>query len=342
MFQRSAGGAALCLRCRIRPRYHLRPLASIPSTSPRRFLPYTTRSETDNAESHVTQDESPKPSSRSNGFQCRVEPLDIDTLGDRSHVLVLQDPKPKPEPLVEEQAGNQQLSTPSEILEEVDKELYKLVGSKEVSANFDHLRSLHQPGDRLLPIDWNKFRDVIQHGFTLPQLKQYYNNNCLDEVDSDTSEPRWRPGTSLYLELSRKVSGKAQRQRSIRIKRLNRIEGKPLFAERIMRDCWRLSLRNEVGQLDMRIPWAHISTFLVSRAEPFKTLAETYNVKIDVTPNLDLVRITGNESDSLQASAAIERLASTIHSKEIKIAKRQILLIKEKDKSLERKYRMGS
>lgn len=336
MFQRSVTDAALCLRCQIRFRIAQRVLIPTPlSHSARRRFHATAG----------TREDDPKSTIKDKSFTNRVEPLEIDTLGSPSQVLVLRSKRPHPgkrfQRLAEKEEEDRQLNSASEVLEEIDKERYRL-GATEVSANFEYLRSLHQPGDSLFPINWDKLRDVLEHGFTLAQLSHYIKQyNATEEANAEAEDksavnrrPKWKAGTSLFLELGTQV----QKKTSQRIERLRHMEGKVLLAEKIMRDCWQLTIRNEVGQVDLRVPSKYLSTLLISKLNPLKTLTELYNVKIDVTKALNLIRITGNEADSLQAYAAVEELVSKIRTMQVDLSKHGLMFGDGSDGKLEKSF----
>ncbi|WEW55310.1 hypothetical protein PRK78_000739 [Emydomyces testavorans] len=343
MFQKSVSDAVLCLRCQTYSQLSLRPLAfaTLPQSS-RRYFNATDSS----GQAESQKDRISKIPTRKTGFPGRIEPLNIDTLGGPSHVLVLRDKNTQSEKRFErlvEKEDEDRLRSPSEVLEEVDKERYRLVGATEVSANFEYLRSLHKPGDRLFPVTWDKLRDVLEHGFTLSQLSQYikqYRANSeansgvspVEDTAPSDKRPKWKAGTSLFLELGPEV----QRNASIRIERLRQMQGKVLLAETVMRDCWQLAMRNEVGQVDLRVSSKYLSTLLLSKSNPLKTVAESHNVKIDVTKALNLIRITGNEPDSLHAYAAVEELVSRIHPMEVDLSKHGSIFQNEKDKEAEK------
>ncbi|KAI1939019.1 hypothetical protein LOZ66_003096 [Ophidiomyces ophidiicola] len=327
MFQRSVNDVAVCLRCRIRSQF---PPSRVPSIKPPTARKRSLHANASHKAESLAQEH--RFSNRRSKPHARIEPLGINTLGKPSHVLLLQDKKTLPESrfarLIAKEEEDRQLHSPSEVLEEVDKEeRYRLFGAEEVSANFDYLHALHQPGDRLFPVNWDKLRDVLEHGFTTSQLLRYIGdftgnkNGSLEGTNFGDISPKdnqrlWKAGTSLFLELRPKI----QRRTSQRIEAMKYMEGKTLLAERIMRDCWQLTIRNEIGQIDLRVAPKQIPTLLMAKTEPLKKVAESCNVKIDVTNSLSLIRITGSEDNSLQALKAVEHLLSQFRTKELEFS----------------------
>ncbi|EFW20196.1 hypothetical protein D8B26_003371 [Coccidioides posadasii str. Silveira] len=342
MFQRSVRDAALCLRCQncLRPLW--RPLTPISlAPSPNRQFQTTACSNEENADSETTKSQGPKFSTRRKGRGYHIEQLDSITLGNPSHVLVVDQKAKRTKQVTEKKDENPRLNRPSEVLEEVDRERYRVVGATEVSANFEYLRSLHKPGDHLFPVNWDKLRDVLQHGFTQPQLARYVKEYEANEEVKTKSKPngdivpsdrprtwKWKVGTPH----------EAQEGLSPKLKKTRYVQGKAYLAEKIMRDCWGLLIRNEIGHADLHVQSDCLSTFLLSNSVPLRTVAEAHNVKIDVTKAFNRIRIIGPESDALQAYNAVEQLVARIRSKEVDLPKHGSLFPGEENAEFEEAF----
>ena len=99
----------------------------------------------------------------------------------------------------------------------------------------------------------------------------------------------WKPGTSTFVETASEGSF-ADRIASSRY-----LKGKRFSAEKILRDCWKLGLAGEVGQIDMYLPETSLSLLLNSEHFSFDELASLHEAKIDVTKSFGLIRITGRQ-----------------------------------------------
>lgn len=252
----------------------------------------------------------------------RLESLDQEFLGEPSKVFVLDHSSEKRfegnfMKVGEHEVKDETPKTRSQILEEINRERHELPSSNDATTSLQYLKNLHKPGQALPTAEWNKLRDTLNSGFTTAQLSDYVQREQ-EEASGDSKqrkpkEAEWKAGTSSFVEL-----GSATQERiTTRIEGLNRYLAKRVLAEKILRECWQLSLMDEVGQLDVRLPSRNLSVLLLSPESPLKSLAESCNATIEVSQKISLVRITGSETACLNAKSRLAELASETRSLDI-------------------------
>lgn len=164
--------------------------------------------------------------------------------------------------------------------------------SRTINQRLEEFRESYAPSDKLAPGDWETLRSNIAASFTHNQLSNYIAEHQIPALGPEANTWRWRPGTSLFLHTSLGVQDGV----TDRIASSLDLKGKPLLAERILRDCWRLSIIDEVGQLDLRLPSPFITLLLNASHFSFDEVASLHKSNIDVTHSLGLVRITGRQN----------------------------------------------
>ncbi|PGH04850.1 hypothetical protein AJ80_08459 [Polytolypa hystricis UAMH7299] len=229
--------------------------------------------------------------------ESSTEELDVNTLDEPSSVLILKESEQYPESTIHRVVENELDAEYDTVEKQLNEEKVERAGAKEVLRNFDYIRSLHTPRERLSPEQWTDLRETLKNGFTHQQLNdysRYFKTLKTAPTENDSAEPSpsdWRPGTSLFLELG----PNAQEQGMKRASLFKGMDRKSKWAEKILRECWQLSVAGETGQLDIRLDPLQLSMLLVPKCNPLKSLAEANGAKIDVAQTLSLIRVTGTE-----------------------------------------------
>ena len=182
--------------------------------------------------------------------------------------------------------------TLSSMLDALDEEASDLTASA-VDHAFETFRGIHRPNDTLIPVEWENLRSKLVSSFTYNQLSDYIAESRSKLSGTDENTGKWRPGTSMFLHT---IPEGTRDDVTDRVATSRDLKGKSLMAEKILRNCWQLSIVNEVGQLDLRLPSA--STVLLLNAEHFSfdEVASLHGSSIDITSSLGLVRITGKKN----------------------------------------------
>lgn len=188
-------------------------------------------------------------------------------------------------------AGDDDRLELSSMLDALGEEASSLT-SDTISRRLEECRASYAANDKLAPADWEALRSNIASSFTYNQLSSYIAEHQRPSLVQEDNTGRWRPGTSLFLHTSHGV----QHGVTNRIASSLDLKGKPLLTERILRDCWQLSIIDEVGQLDLQLPSAFIALLLNASHFSFDEIASLHKSSIDITHSLGLVRITGKQS----------------------------------------------
>ncbi|KAJ5675448.1 hypothetical protein N7462_008345 [Penicillium macrosclerotiorum] len=183
-----------------------------------------------------------------------------------------------------------------------------------IQKRIEILRDSNQSNHNMSASDWENLRTTLSSSFTYRQLSDYIEEFEAREHGSDES-PKWRPGTSPFLNANPTLRTEVTE----RVASAQALEGKSLLSERILRDCWHLSIANEVGQLDLRLAPSFITLLLNSEHFSFDEVASIYGCSIDVTRSLGLVRLTGCRSACEPVHQIILDAASRIHKQEVGI-----------------------
>ncbi|KAJ0422401.1 mitochondrial inner-membrane-bound regulator-domain-containing protein [Aspergillus carlsbadensis] len=186
----------------------------------------------------------------------------------------------------------------------------------------------YKPQTNLGETDFRALRGKLQSSFTHAQLKAYVDAHPKPGMLQHSSYMKWNPGTSPYFEL--KIGrGYSVATRIADTQGLQSVQRKIFLAERILRDCWQLGVVDEIGQIDVRLPFHHLSLFLGSTHFSFEDLAGMNDASIDVVHTMGLVRVTGKQR-------SCETVADVIHdaTNRIKHANIGIELDEEKAKGI--------
>lgn len=222
--------------------------------------------------------------------------LEVDSLGKPGEIVVVSDlprgnarNRQRKRKDVAEDAEQMTLSS---MLDALDEEASDLTASA-VHHAFETFRGTHRPNDTLTPVEWENLRSKLVSSFTYNQLSDYIAESRSKLSGTDEYTGKWRPGTSMFLHT---IPEGTRDDVTDRVVTSRDLKGKSLMAEKILRNCWQLSIVNEVGQLDLRLPSA--STVLLLNAEHFSfdEVASLHGSSIDITSSLGLVRITGKKN----------------------------------------------
>ncbi|KAL2871128.1 putative respiratory complex assembly protein Rmp1 [Aspergillus lucknowensis] len=225
------------------------------------------------------------------GDKIRKVELEVPTLGTPAQVIVLHEAKRRPKSSTnldqaKTDAGADENELPF-ILRHVDQD----IGADRFMSTIEGLRLPYEPQSKLAASDWEVLRSRLRSSFSSLQLSEYISKHS--ETGHNTgwfSNPAvWRPGTSHMFEKD-SVSTETVGSRVATSKNLRK---KDRLAEQILRDCWKLEISNETGQLDVHIPNHTLSLLLASEHFSFEELASLHEAKIDVSHALGLVRVTG-------------------------------------------------
>jgi hypothetical protein len=178
------------------------------------------------------------------------------------------------------------------MLDDLDHEASELTASA-VHEGFEKYRAVCPPNKTLAPREWEELRSKLASSFTYNQLSDYIAESRSKLSGLDKSTGRWRPGTSMFLHTT---PGGARDEVTDRVATSRDLKGKPLLAERVLRNCWQLSITDEIGQLDLQLPSAFIVLLLNAEHFAFDELASLHESSIDITSSLGLVRITGKQN----------------------------------------------
>jgi hypothetical protein len=181
--------------------------------------------------------------------------------------------------------------TLSSMLDALDEEASDLTDSA-IDSAFEMFRCTHRPNDTLIPGDWEYLRSKLVSSFTYSQLSDYIAESRSKVSETDKNMGYWRPGTSMFLHT---IPEGVRDDVTDRVATSRDLKGKSRMAEQILRNCWQLSIVNEVGQLDLRLPTEHAVLLLNAEHFSFDEVASLHGSSIDITSSLGLVRITGKK-----------------------------------------------
>ena len=256
--------------------------------------------------------------------QGRLAPLGMATLGKPGHAIIVKGRRPKPEFRTVSKEGMGLLWKDTwEVLEEARRGRVKL-STQEVLENFEALRDQYDPGARISEPEWTKLRDTLYNGFTPIQLLGYVKRlqrspgTALDLGGREDGESsRWRPYTSLFPSTGDPV----RRSPTESLYGFKNMRGKMMAVEVIMRDYWRLAIKDEIGEIDMRFSHALFATLQRARSEPF-TAAEIPGATIELRESQHYLRIMGTEDRCLEARKVIDDAVASVRAREIDIPRK--------------------
>ncbi|RAH49153.1 uncharacterized protein BO95DRAFT_428959 [Aspergillus brunneoviolaceus CBS 621.78] len=219
-------------------------------------------------------------------------PISVRSLGDPAQVVVIQDRKRRRRSqIIAEKDSSEESKGEHFMLKELEKDA-AFADEDLYIAHIDELGSPYQPYDKLTRADWNDLRYNLRSSFKISQLSDYIQQRIdkegQDTPQGDSEGKHWLPGVMNLMEL-------VPKRASIRTGALQGLKGKDAFAEKILRDCWHLSIAGEVGQLDIPMPDTAFHTLLNAENFSFEELAVLHDVKIDVSQVLQIMRVTGRQ-----------------------------------------------
>lgn len=248
-------------------------------------------------------------------------PISVPFLGEQGDILVVkdQDRRPYPGRVQEKSVDQSSLSLMLDDIEasEIPRDKYA------VAENFELLRRF-KPGEKLSPDEWHDHRHELWKSFTNKQLSTYISEFVSQKSEvQDNGEKmsfKWRPGVSAFLDSTdahdaNRVTGSKEN-----------VKAKDLLVERILRDCWKLGIMGETGQLDYQLPPPLLSLLAQSPNFSFEVLASLHDARVDLTHSLGLVRITGTQK-------SCEALRDVVHDATARIQQEDLQIISHDDLS---------
>ncbi|KAJ5925433.1 hypothetical protein N7454_008072 [Penicillium verhagenii] len=238
-------------------------------------------------------------------------PIGVDSLGEPGEVVIVP-PKFRRRPergrTNDLGEGNGQPkedpSSVSAILCDLDEE------SSETTAEIvrDRMEGLrtYRLKQKLTTREWEDLQSTIVSSFSRYQLSQYVTTYDHGIPTSEDNLAPWRPGTSAFI----LPTGSTLRPR---------LDRKIRLAEHILRDCWQLSILDEVGHLDLNLPPLYINLLLAANNFSFDEVAGLHKSSIDITHSLGLVRITGTETSCESTWEVISDAAARIQEEQVGI-----------------------
>ncbi|KAL4779674.1 mitochondrial inner-membrane-bound regulator-domain-containing protein [Aspergillus varians] len=256
-------------------------------------------------------------------FESRRIGLDISALGKPGEVLVVRERKRRGFSRREAAQPKEDTSGLPLMLSDIEQDIGHF-DSSVVAERIESFRLPYQPRDKLSPGDWEDLRSRLRPSFTGPQLSEYISKNRKgrdNDIEGSSTHhetsnlAEWRPGTSLFLEMG----SVSQETVADRIAASQHIKGKELLIERLLRDCWKLGIANEIGQIDIRLPTHCLSLLIGSKFFSFEELANLHETTIDVTNSLGLVRVTGKQRSCESIREIIHDYTNRIQSEELNL-----------------------
>ncbi|KAM5441216.1 hypothetical protein MferCBS31731_003644 [Microsporum ferrugineum] len=241
----------------------------------------------------------------------RVQYLeDVKVLGKPAHVVIMNKKPRRPQKVAQTNTDKGPWKSPAELLKDLHREKadFKL---EELEENFDRLCALYSPGQSLLLNDWEHLHKTLNDGFTFEQLKKYYQN--AERNTDDEYQDGWRAGISPYMD----QAPAPQSRITTRIPAFKEMGPKKRLVERILRECWELSIDGEEGQLDVHLDRRPMSVLLLPTMPLMNMFAESLKVNIDVSRHLGLIRITGSKEACMETSRQLHEWASDVRSMDI-------------------------
>ncbi|PLB46793.1 respiratory complex assembly protein Rmp1 [Aspergillus steynii IBT 23096] len=243
-------------------------------------------------------------------------PISVTSLGEPGEVLVVEERNHRQFPAHVQDDGPADQDSLSLMLEDIDA-LENPTNEDSVTENIELLRR-YKPRDRLSFDEWHDHRQEILKSFTNKQLSAYILEFVGDEEGEvlehgKEASARWRPGISTFLEPADELD-------SNRIMRSqDNVKAKDLLVERILRDCWKLGIMGEAGQLDYKLSPPLLSLLARSTNFSFEVLASLHDAQIDLTHSLGLVRITGSQKACETLRDVVEDATAAIRQEDIQL-----------------------
>ncbi|KAJ5640927.1 hypothetical protein N7528_000552 [Penicillium herquei] len=212
--------------------------------------------------------------------------IGVDSLGQPGEIVVVP---PRRNQTLQQQLRRKDLlaaqkdapMTISSILEDLDDES-SVIAPETIHKRLEETRQTYQPNQKLTVEDWEDLRDTLSASFTTEQLSSYLATLKSDESIPEPDTEHRRPEGYAPLGTSTPWQGTTPT-----------LTGKPMLAERIIREHWEFSLIDEVGHLDLYLSRPIITLLLNADHFSFDQLATLHQSSIDITHALGLVRITG-------------------------------------------------
>lgn len=205
--------------------------------------------------------------------------------------------------------------TTRSLLDDLDLELSQL-NEGIVKERIENCRGSLQPGDKIPAADWEGMRSRLVFSFSTTQLSDYM---------SEYSHPRseLKDGTSRHSAVAVGMwevfsNTTAARPRQVSKSATSRaLYGKSLLAEKILRDCWQLSVAGEIGQIDLRLSSEFLSLLLHSKHFSFDEVSSLHEASIDINNSRGLVRVIGSQNACESIAEIVLDAAARIREEDV-------------------------
>jgi hypothetical protein len=254
-----------------------------------------------------------------------VAELGLSSLGKPAEVLVLQ-PRDRriPRAPIEDNQDNE-----PHLLESLQAETAPL-DPEQVKQNIEQVKKHFGGGGQTLnEAQWKELRHNLVKGFTHVQLLDYIRH--MEERMQNASKERGEPADTSSLaplssELSRVITEERESKRSGR----NKIKRRAAIS--IMKDIWSFSLpvgeeeAEDMQKVTVSMSRHHIGALKAQASQPFKKMAESLKVKIDIFQDKGKLGIYGSTATIEEARKALISMKSQITSMTIDSGKAKHLL----------------
>ena len=230
-----------------------------------------------------------------------VVTLDVGVLGGLGEVLVLPYNIKSPRKYPDDAESID--STESPTVDELADDVEEARRASSVNELIESMRSPYQQGNQLDPTAWENLWSKVSASFTNAQLSDYISQHGRTVIEGNTAP--WIRGKSEFLR-SESVS-----------KGLHGLSGKQMYVERVLRDCWQLEILNEVGQIDLTLPRAWLFLLMHSKNFYLQELASVHEATVDVSFDLELLRITGTRHSCESVRDVVQDVCTRMRSEDI-------------------------
>lgn len=233
--------------------------------------------------------------------------LDVDSLGKPGEIVVVpQTPRrlteaDQPGDVTDEGSNGVTIRS---LLD--DLHIERSLDHRVVKERIENCRGSYQRFDKLPAGDWEDLRSRLDSSFTIRQLSDY-----VSEYRQPRSEPN--EGASQHPAVNvgswEPVTSKSATSRAL--------TGKALLAEKILRNCWRLSIDSEVGQFDLQLSSQFLSLLRNSDHFSFDEVASLHGASIDIINARGLVRVIGKQNACQSITEIVLDAAARIREEDV-------------------------
>ncbi|KAH8692839.1 hypothetical protein BGW36DRAFT_325271 [Talaromyces proteolyticus] len=183
----------------------------------------------------------------------------------------------------------------------------------------DELRDLQSPGDELSREEWINLQAKLEVSFTMNQLLAYLEDFERPPSKDTTTQPKDSETTWLAEDNSVPTSETLDdtQKDAYKIKGININHRKEHVAERILRECWQLTVQDEAGGLDISLPSHIISLLVESDQYSLEELAHSHNAKIELFSSANMIRVFGSKRACESVREIVNTYTSNIRTEPI-------------------------